>query len=222
MEAFRRNFFNGADIADRKMSLIGWKKILALKKNEGLGNRAHLLKWVWHFISNGSFLWSRFIKAIYGVRGAIDIIADFSLTHLFPDALLSWNRIRVPPRIGIEEDHLRLLGDIISSIGLSYSNDRWIWRLDSSGDFSVKSAHCSIEDSFLPKEEVSIRRIDSIPIKLMCKVARWWEVEIHDINSYGDWLFWFSNLRFSKRLNRCKSLSIDWNAWIKNPSSISL
>ncbi|GKB87478.1 RNA-directed DNA polymerase, eukaryota, partial [Tanacetum coccineum] len=226
MEAFRRNFFNGADIADRKMSLIGWKKILALKKNEGLGisslfalNCALFLKWVWRFISNGSSLWSRFIKAIYGVRGAINIvhsssrsspwldiirefktlsitstdlfslvkkvgngdetffwndvwIADFSLKHLFLrlyslelDKLCSVvvevrdsslvSSFRRPPRGGIEEDQLRLLGDIISSIGLSYSNDRWIWRLDSSGDFSVKLSHCSIDDSFLPKEEVS-------------------------------------------------------------------
>ncbi|GKE26031.1 RNA-directed DNA polymerase, eukaryota [Tanacetum coccineum] len=110
-------------------------------------------------------------------------IADFSLKHLFPrlyslelDKLCSVvvevrdsslvSSFRRPPRGGIEEDHLRLLGDIISSIGLSYSNDRWIWRLDSSGDFSVKSAHCSIDDSFLPKEEVSIRRIDSIPINV--------------------------------------------------------
>nr|GEU95905.1 RNA-directed DNA polymerase, eukaryota [Tanacetum cinerariifolium] len=105
--------------------------------------------------------------------------------------------------------------------------------------------------------------------QLMRKVARWWEVEIHDIHSYGDWLLWFKNLRFPKSLkdvfdgvcyvmwwviwkyrnqvlfgnthlrmdllfddisrlsytwcsSRCKSLSIDWNVWIKNPSSLSL
>ncbi|GKF04737.1 RNA-directed DNA polymerase, eukaryota [Tanacetum coccineum] len=80
IESFRRNFFNGADIADRKMSLIGWKNILASKKNGGLGisslfalNRALLFKWIWRFITSGPSLWSRFIKAIYGNRGAIDV-----------------------------------------------------------------------------------------------------------------------------------------------------
>ncbi|GKC59157.1 hypothetical protein Tco_1086755, partial [Tanacetum coccineum] len=36
--------------------------------------------------------------------------------------------------------------------------------------------------------------------QLMRKVARWWEVEFHEFQSYGDWLTWFSNIRFSKRL----------------------
>ncbi|GJZ94305.1 RNA-directed DNA polymerase, eukaryota, reverse transcriptase zinc-binding domain protein [Tanacetum coccineum] len=324
IESFRRNFFNGADIADRKMSLIRWKNILASKKNGGLGisslfalNRALLFKWVWRFITNGPSLWFRFIKAIYGNRGAIDIIhntsrcspwldiirefkslssigidlfslvkkvgngeetsfwdevwtTDSPLKHMFLRLysleldkscsvavkvrdLSLISSFRRPPRGGVEEDQLRLLGDIISSIVLSNSNDRWIWRLDSAGDFSVKSARCYIDNSFLPKDEVSTRWIVSVPIKvnifawkvcldklstrlnlsirgldipsilcpncyiavestahilfscdiacqLMRKVVRWWEVEIHDIHSYGDWLLWFNNLRFPKRL----------------------
>ncbi|GJR84504.1 RNA-directed DNA polymerase, eukaryota [Tanacetum coccineum] len=85
MESFRRNFFNGVDISENKMSLIGWKHILASKKNGGLGisslfalNRAILFKWICHFITNGSSLWSRVIKAFYGNRGAIDIIHNSS------------------------------------------------------------------------------------------------------------------------------------------------
>ncbi|GJY05619.1 RNA-directed DNA polymerase, eukaryota [Tanacetum coccineum] len=35
--------------------------------------------------------------------------------------------------------------------------------------------------------------------QLMCKVARWWELEYHDILSYEDWLGWLNNLRCSKR-----------------------
>ncbi|GJY47763.1 RNA-directed DNA polymerase, eukaryota [Tanacetum coccineum] len=44
MESIRRNFFNGVENAKKKMSLIGWNKILAFKKN----------------------------RAIYGIRGALD------------------------------------------------------------------------------------------------------------------------------------------------------
>ncbi|GJS25470.1 RNA-directed DNA polymerase, eukaryota [Tanacetum coccineum] len=65
---------------DRKLSLIGWKNILASKKNRGLGvssffdlNSTLLFKWIWLFISHDSSLWAHFIKAIYGTKGAHDI-----------------------------------------------------------------------------------------------------------------------------------------------------
>nr|GEZ90804.1 RNA-directed DNA polymerase, eukaryota [Tanacetum cinerariifolium] len=35
MESMRRNFFNGVDNYDRKLTMIGWKKILASKKKGG-------------------------------------------------------------------------------------------------------------------------------------------------------------------------------------------
>ena len=66
MESMRRNFFNGVDDKERKISMIGWKKILASKKNGGLRvssffalNRALLFKWIWRFISNDLSLWYR-------------------------------------------------------------------------------------------------------------------------------------------------------------------
>ncbi|GJU84710.1 RNA-directed DNA polymerase, eukaryota [Tanacetum coccineum] len=276
MESFRRNFFNGVDISENKMSLIGWKHILASKKNGGLGisslfalNRAILFKWICHFITNGSSLWSRVIKAFYGNRGAIDIIhnssrrngeetsfwddvwtSDLPLKLMFlrlysleldktcsvaikvrdTSLIASFRRA---PRGGIEVDQLRLLGDIISPISknnnkcemvrlwlrIAHKDDTpirslistgrvwgsitpqrgapiksptrigaglgitlvsgfgdgdgrpasnpprchpyWLWRLD-----SVKSARCYIDDSFLPKVEVSTRWIVSIPIKV--------------------------------------------------------
>ncbi|GKD38067.1 RNA-directed DNA polymerase, eukaryota, partial [Tanacetum coccineum] len=79
MEAIRRNFLNGVEKADRKICWIGWKKVLAAKKNGGLGvssyfafNRALLFKWYWRFKSNESSLWARVIKAIHGINGSIN------------------------------------------------------------------------------------------------------------------------------------------------------
>lgn len=79
MESIRIIFFNGDGSSNRKMAWVCWDKVLASKKKGGLGvssffalNRALLFKWVWRFISQGSSLWSRFIKAIHGVRGALD------------------------------------------------------------------------------------------------------------------------------------------------------
>nr|GEZ70490.1 RNA-directed DNA polymerase, eukaryota [Tanacetum cinerariifolium] len=73
MEAIRCNFFNGADPAERKITWASWDKVLASKKNGGLGvssfhalNRALLLKWVWRFLSQDGSLWYRVIQALYG------------------------------------------------------------------------------------------------------------------------------------------------------------
>ncbi|GJX95486.1 RNA-directed DNA polymerase, eukaryota [Tanacetum coccineum] len=73
MEAIRSKFFNGADISDRKITWAASDKVLASKKNGGLGvssfhalNRALLLKWVWRFISQDASLWFRVIQAVYG------------------------------------------------------------------------------------------------------------------------------------------------------------
>ncbi|GKB14264.1 RNA-directed DNA polymerase, eukaryota, reverse transcriptase zinc-binding domain protein [Tanacetum coccineum] len=81
MEAIRNRFFNGADISDRKITWAAWDKILASKKNGGLGvssffalNRALLLKWVWRFVSQDGSLWYRVIQALYG-----DIISSHSI-----------------------------------------------------------------------------------------------------------------------------------------------
>ncbi|GJX99335.1 RNA-directed DNA polymerase, eukaryota [Tanacetum coccineum] len=73
MESIRSTFFNGADPSERKITWVAWEKVLASKKNGGLGvssfhalNRALLLKWVWRFLSQDGSIWSRVISAIYG------------------------------------------------------------------------------------------------------------------------------------------------------------
>ncbi|GKA55617.1 hypothetical protein Tco_0754689 [Tanacetum coccineum] len=79
LESIRRNFFYGVDGSDRKLAWIGWNIVLTSKKNGGLGvssffahNRALLFKWVWRFLTDGSSLWTRFIKSIFGNKGALD------------------------------------------------------------------------------------------------------------------------------------------------------
>ncbi|GKD38235.1 RNA-directed DNA polymerase, eukaryota [Tanacetum coccineum] len=44
--------------------------------------------------------------------------------------------------------------------------DRWVWSLQASGEFSVKPARSLIDDSLLPKEDVHIRWVKVIPIKI--------------------------------------------------------
>ncbi|GJX19405.1 RNA-directed DNA polymerase, eukaryota [Tanacetum coccineum] len=73
MEAIRSRFFNGKEPSSKKITWAAWPKILASKKNGGLGvssfyalNRALLIKWIWRFISQDGSLWFRVIKALYG------------------------------------------------------------------------------------------------------------------------------------------------------------
>ncbi|GKA50750.1 RNA-directed DNA polymerase, eukaryota [Tanacetum coccineum] len=89
MESLRRNLFNGMDRSEKKMVWIRWEKLLASKKNGGLGissffatNHALLFKWMWQFITQGSSLSSNFIKAIHGDKGAIDNLNSPSRTSL--------------------------------------------------------------------------------------------------------------------------------------------
>ncbi|GJW98630.1 RNA-directed DNA polymerase, eukaryota [Tanacetum coccineum] len=211
-----KRFFNGVDKDERKISIIGWNKILASKKKGGLGvssffalNRALLLKWIW----------------------------------------------RRPPRGGIEEEQPLNLVDNVAPVILSNSNDRWVWSLDSSSEFLVKTARSFIDEFFLPTVGAPTRWVKVVPIKInifawkvsldklpsrfnlslrgidipsiicpICssagescshllfscnlarlilrKVARWWELDIPDFHSYEDWLAWLISLRISKGLNK--------------------
>ncbi|GKC35307.1 hypothetical protein Tco_1047691 [Tanacetum coccineum] len=73
MENLRRNFFNGIQEGDRKITWVKWHTVLAAKKFGGLGvssffalNRGLLAKWVWRFLSQDNSLWCQLIYAIHG------------------------------------------------------------------------------------------------------------------------------------------------------------
>ncbi|GKD32742.1 hypothetical protein Tco_1248251 [Tanacetum coccineum] len=90
MENLRRNFFNGIQEGDRKITWVKWHTVLAAKKFGGLGvssffalNRGLLAKWVWRFLSQDNSLWCQLISAIHG-----SIIQIFLLRIPF-----TWNSI---------------------------------------------------------------------------------------------------------------------------------
>nr|GEV51768.1 RNA-directed DNA polymerase, eukaryota [Tanacetum cinerariifolium] len=68
MESIRNKFFIGADSTDKKITRVAWDKVLASKKNGGLGvssffalNWALLLKWVLKMALYGSVLCKRYM-----------------------------------------------------------------------------------------------------------------------------------------------------------------
>ncbi|GJX49572.1 RNA-directed DNA polymerase, eukaryota, reverse transcriptase zinc-binding domain protein [Tanacetum coccineum] len=192
MESIRRNFFNGVENAEKKMSLIGWNKIFAY-------NRALLFKWIWRspwldIVNEVRKLASKGIDLLSLVKKKVgngeatsfwnDVwLGDFPLKQTYPrlyfleldkhvsvasklraNSLIS--SFRRSPRSGIEEEQLLLLISNTSSVILPNISDRWSWLLDPSGDFSVKSTREFIDDSMLPKTDVPTRWVKSIPIKI--------------------------------------------------------
>ncbi|GJY67592.1 RNA-directed DNA polymerase, eukaryota, reverse transcriptase zinc-binding domain protein, partial [Tanacetum coccineum] len=238
LESLRRKFFNGADINEKRFSMISWNKILASKQKGGLGvssffalNRSLLFKWVWRFLSQDASLWHRLIAVLYGNRSpfvhtgsvsslspwncilkelnslsakGINLLAllkkkvgngantlfwedcwinDVPLSRSFPrlyalelkkgitvaDKLIDASFVasfRRNPRGGVEEEQLHHLVELVGSISLSPSNDRWAWLLGSSGEFSVHSARTFIDDILLPFVGDVTRWVKVVPIKV--------------------------------------------------------
>nr|GEW48393.1 RNA-directed DNA polymerase, eukaryota [Tanacetum cinerariifolium] len=86
MESIRSKLFNGIDSGNKKITWIKWIKVLAAKKNGGLGvssfyalNMALLFRRVWRFISQGDSLWFRLVRAIHGNN--INRIQEFDATR---------------------------------------------------------------------------------------------------------------------------------------------
>nr|GEX97273.1 RNA-directed DNA polymerase, eukaryota, reverse transcriptase zinc-binding domain protein [Tanacetum cinerariifolium] len=191
-ESIRRNFFNGIDGWERKLALISWKKVLVAKKYGGLGvssffafNRfslwARCIKAIYgdrgamdsfESISRRS-PWLDIVRETkslikkhrYPRLYALELSKHISVSEkLSSDSLVfSFRRI---PRGGIEEEQQCSLQARIEGIILAPMSDCWIWSYESSGEFSVKSARSFIDDSLLPKEEVSTRWVNVIPIKI--------------------------------------------------------
>ncbi|GJU89053.1 RNA-directed DNA polymerase, eukaryota [Tanacetum coccineum] len=74
---------------------------------------------------------------------------------------------RRAPRGGLEEEQYLSLMDLVASVILSNSNDRWLWALDSAGEFTIKSARTFIDDSLLPTIGSHTRWVKVVLIKII-------------------------------------------------------
>ncbi|GJY75790.1 RNA-directed DNA polymerase, eukaryota [Tanacetum coccineum] len=141
-------------------------------------NRALLFKWIWRVFNDGSSLCSRFIKAIHGVRGAMDSqsvptrgskLKGIDLLALMKRKLgngentLFWDDIWSG---GVESAQFRDLCDITSNVLLPQMQDRWSWSLNASDVFSVSSVRNFIDDAILPKKDAPTRWVKLVPIKI--------------------------------------------------------
>nr|GEU44347.1 hypothetical protein [Tanacetum cinerariifolium] len=152
MEAIHKNFFNGAQGNEKKITWIKWSKLLYAKKHGGLGvssffalNRALLFKWVWSVLkSRGVDLISHCKKRVGNgllTRFWNDVwIGDQQLRYLFPriyaldedkDCSVAAKlqeavdlSLRRHVRGGAESQQLAHLQELIGSTNLANAEDR--------------------------------------------------------------------------------------------------
>ncbi|GJX58354.1 RNA-directed DNA polymerase, eukaryota [Tanacetum coccineum] len=174
LEFIRRNFSNGVTNSERKLALIGWKKVMASKKMEDLAFQVFLLLIEGYSLNGYSVsspiapLYGLGLSRLFMVQKVFSIILvslqDVLLGLISDSSLVA--SFRREPRGGIEEEQLRLLDDSLGQFILPQSMNRWVWNLESSGEFSVKSARTFIDNCLLPKLEVPTRWIKVVPIKI--------------------------------------------------------
>ncbi|GJX89733.1 RNA-directed DNA polymerase, eukaryota [Tanacetum coccineum] len=108
---------------------------------------------------------------------------DLALNHKFPRlyAFDNYKQITVvekinhasmvdtfrrPPKGGAEEEQLGFLLSRMDGLILTNIPDRWVWSLEATSEFSVKSVCRLTDDSILPKEEVATKWVKVMPIKI--------------------------------------------------------
>nr|GEV47970.1 RNA-directed DNA polymerase, eukaryota [Tanacetum cinerariifolium] len=129
-------------------------------------NRALLLKWVWHFISQDGSLWFRVIEALYGpsiVSHPVNLSSNWCSIvrelHLLTDKELDkevlvadkmkavvGHSFRRPVRADFEHQQMVDLNSLLESVSLSQSHDRWFCDLTGDGEFRVKEGLMSFSD----------------------------------------------------------------------------
>ncbi|GJZ83177.1 RNA-directed DNA polymerase, eukaryota, reverse transcriptase zinc-binding domain protein [Tanacetum coccineum] len=87
---------------------------------------------------------------------------------------------RRKPRGGVEQEQYEALSDQVHDVTLVPMSDRWLWSLESSGEFSVASIRKAIDDKRLPEVATKTRWIKYVPIKVNVHA---WKVKIDSLST---------------------------------------
>nr|GEV60414.1 RNA-directed DNA polymerase, eukaryota, reverse transcriptase zinc-binding domain protein [Tanacetum cinerariifolium] len=188
-----------------------------------LGNGDSTLFWKDNWI-NGLVLKDMYPR-IYALEKSIMVKVSSKLMESSLDYSFHRN-----VRGGVEQSQYDALSDLVNGITFVPASDRYVWSLESLGEFSMASIRKVIDDNRLPKLDtlptrlnISRRGMDiesitcpicvcavesSSHLFLKCRLVRqinrkislWWDVTYIDIKSYEEWLNWMVSLRFSAKL----------------------
>ncbi|GKE03074.1 hypothetical protein Tco_1391057, partial [Tanacetum coccineum] len=124
-----------------------------------VGNGLNTLFWV------DSWLTDIPLKQLYPRMFALDCNKNSTVAKKINVSSISCS-FRRPPRGSLEEEQFSKLIEDVNSVILSVSNDRWIWSLDSSGEFLIKSTRLFIDDHLLLAVSAPTRWVSEVPIKI--------------------------------------------------------
>ncbi|GKA94315.1 RNA-directed DNA polymerase, eukaryota, reverse transcriptase zinc-binding domain protein [Tanacetum coccineum] len=132
------SFFNGVEQNGKKQVWVKWSKVLASKENGGLGvssfyalNRALLFKWVWHFRTQPSSIWTQVIQGIHGVEGKLGKQVNNHHPSLWLDIVKEVHNL--------QNQGIDLMGYILKKLG--NGEDTLFWEDSWRGDSTFKSIY---------------------------------------------------------------------------------
>nr|GEZ32547.1 RNA-directed DNA polymerase, eukaryota [Tanacetum cinerariifolium] len=139
----------------RNFSMVFKKEIERLRR---IGNGLHTRFW------KDLWIGDCILSGLFPHLFALDTVKDISVAGKLQSPLVSSFRRNV--RGGIEEQQLGHLVDLLDSVILSNSNDRWVSDLNGDGVFRVKDVMNLLDEFFLPRADVPTRWVKNILINV--------------------------------------------------------
>ncbi|GJX63562.1 RNA-directed DNA polymerase, eukaryota [Tanacetum coccineum] len=124
-----------------------------------MGNGESTKFWLDHWHTRGIF------KDIFPRLYALESSKDVTISSKIGDTSLVCSFRRIP-RGGIEQNQFDSLVELVRSVTIVPSADRWNWNLESTGIFSVASARRRIDEICLPNIGEETRWVKCVPIKI--------------------------------------------------------
>ncbi|GJZ53877.1 RNA-directed DNA polymerase, eukaryota, partial [Tanacetum coccineum] len=172
------------------------------------------------FVAPFNFLGVK-VVAMYGMRGALD------RSHSLPARNSPWiDIIREVKRLSFKEssgefsmksvcsfidDSLLLKADVptrwVKAVPIKINIFGWRVSLDKLPTrLNLSLRGVNIPSILCPLCSISVESSSHLLFSchlarsLMHKVVRWWDLDVQDFNSYGDWLIWLNNIRLPSKL----------------------
>ncbi|GJR66548.1 RNA-directed DNA polymerase, eukaryota [Tanacetum coccineum] len=124
-----------------------------------MGNGESSKFWLDHWHTRGIF------KDIFPRLYVLESSKDVTVSSKIGDTSLVCSFRRIP-RGGIEQNQFDSLVELVRSVTIVPSADRWNWNLESTGIFSVASARRRIDEICLPNIGEETRWVKCVPIKI--------------------------------------------------------